>query len=307
MHKGADSIEKYLLRLKTARDQLVAVGEHITYDDVVITALNGLPQDYDMIRIVLLARDSTIGLKDLRAQLLNAERQAEIRMLALSHSMNTMMATRASSQHTFGGYNSGGAKHFSQGSSSTQGSSSRPHNGYNGSQFRSSPQSDRFKSLGYHGSRFYSDKHGSNSSGFKQQWGPSSGSKPHVILECQLCSKRGHATANCFYHNTTDSNSSPVIQCQICGKKGHGALDCYHRANFAFQGQPLPASLQAMTAYAQGFESQDNWIADTGATHHMTPNLSVLETAPPYDQDDKIIVGNGEGQGNKGSSSQRKE
>ncbi|KAL6280065.1 hypothetical protein ACE6H2_016946 [Prunus campanulata] len=51
-----------------------------------------------MIRIVLLARDSTIGLKDLRAQLLNAERQAEIHMHALSHSMNAMMATPASSQ-----------------------------------------------------------------------------------------------------------------------------------------------------------------------------------------------------------------
>ncbi|KAI5312540.1 hypothetical protein L3X38_041713 [Prunus dulcis] len=35
-------------------------------------------------------------------------------------------------------------------------------------------------------------------------------------------------------------------------------------------------------------------IYDTGATHHMTPNLSVLETATPYDQDDKTIVGNGE-------------
>ncbi|CAL2270480.1 unnamed protein product [Prunus armeniaca] len=211
MHKGVDSIEKYLLRIKTTRDQLVAVGERIIDDDVVITALNGLPEDYDMIRTVLLARDSTIGLKDLRAQLLNAERQAEIHMHALSHSMNAMMAMCASSQPTSSGYNSGGAKHFSQGSSSTQGSSSRPYNGYNGSQFRSSPQSDRFRSSGYHGSRFYFDKHGSNSSGFKQQWGPSSGSKPHVIPECQICSKRGHTAANCFYRNTADSNSPPII------------------------------------------------------------------------------------------------
>ncbi|CAL2276557.1 unnamed protein product [Prunus armeniaca] len=110
------------------------------------------------------------------------------------------MATRASSWP-----NSGGAKHFSQGSSSTQGSNSRP----------------------------YNDKPGFNSSGFKQQWSTYSGSKPHVIPECQ--------------------------------------------------------------------------INNTGATHHMTPYLSVLETATPYDQDDKIIVGNGEGQGNKGSSSQGKE
>ncbi|KAI5328682.1 hypothetical protein L3X38_028079 [Prunus dulcis] len=71
MHKGADSIEKYLLRIKTACDQLVAVGERITDDDVVITTLN--------------------------------ERQAEIRMDALSHSMNAMMATHASSQPTSGG------------------------------------------------------------------------------------------------------------------------------------------------------------------------------------------------------------
>ncbi|XP_021818566.1 uncharacterized protein LOC110760573 [Prunus avium] len=233
--QSADSIEKYLLWIKTTRDQLIAAGERITDDDVVITALNGLPQDYDMIRIVLFARDSTIGLTDLRAQLLNAERQVEIRMHALSHSMSAMMATLASSQPNSGGYNLGGAKLFSQGSSSTQGSSSRPYNGYNGPQFRSSPQSGRFKSPRYHGSRFYYDKPSSNSSRFKQPWSTSSGSKPHVIPECQICSKRGHTAANCFYRNTDDSDSSPVIQCQICGKKGHGALDCYHRANFAFQ------------------------------------------------------------------------
>ncbi|CAL2276556.1 unnamed protein product [Prunus armeniaca] len=48
IHKGADSIEKYLLWIKIARDQLFAVGERITDDDMVI-----------------IARDSTIGLKDL--------------------------------------------------------------------------------------------------------------------------------------------------------------------------------------------------------------------------------------------------
>ncbi|VVA37950.1 PREDICTED: LOC109947889 [Prunus dulcis] len=55
---------------------------------------------------------------------------------------------------------------------------------------------------------------------------PSSGSKSHVIPECQICNKRGHTASTC-YHRIPESGSSvpSIIECQICGKKGHSALD----------------------------------------------------------------------------------
>lgn len=79
--KGGDSIERFLLRLKHIRDQLHSAGVKISDDDFVIATLNGLPQEYDIIKNVLIARDTSISLKDFRAQLLVAEQTAEARVV----------------------------------------------------------------------------------------------------------------------------------------------------------------------------------------------------------------------------------
>ncbi|CAL8994240.1 unnamed protein product, partial [Prunus brigantina] len=75
--KGVDTIERYLLILKHIRDQLAYVAIKISDDDFMIAALNGLPSEYDMIKTILIAHDSSISLKDFRAQLLVAEQTAE--------------------------------------------------------------------------------------------------------------------------------------------------------------------------------------------------------------------------------------
>ncbi|BBH06313.1 hypothetical protein Prudu_017933 [Prunus dulcis] len=77
--------------------------------------------------------------------------------------------------------------------------------------------------------------------------------------------------------------------------KGHIALNCYHRANFAYQGAPPPHSIQAMAAN-MSYTPNDLWIADSGASHHMTPNVHQLQASAPYSSEDKITIGNGEGQ-----------
>ncbi|CAN6704071.1 unnamed protein product [Malus baccata var. baccata] len=51
----------------------------------------------------------------------------------------------------------------------------------------------------------------------------------------------------------------------------------------------------------------ESWIVDTGASHHMSPDVTVLTRAAPYEGTEKIVVGNGEGQGNRGDSTSRKE
>lgn len=48
------------------RDQLALAGVSISDDDLMILVLNGLPFDYDMIRTVLVARETPISLKDFR-------------------------------------------------------------------------------------------------------------------------------------------------------------------------------------------------------------------------------------------------
>ncbi|KAL6191895.1 hypothetical protein ACLB2K_038284 [Fragaria x ananassa] len=89
--KGADSIEKYLLRIKHAKDQLSSVGVTMIDEDIVVVTLNGLPEEYPMIKIVIRQRDNSIFFKDLRAQLLAAERDIESQ-LSLSGSMIAMSA-----------------------------------------------------------------------------------------------------------------------------------------------------------------------------------------------------------------------
>ncbi|CAL9013531.1 unnamed protein product [Prunus brigantina] len=92
--KGSDSIEKFLLRLKHIRDYLAIAGAGVSLsdDDMMIAALNGLPSKYDMIRTVLVARDTSLSFKDFRNQLLAAEQAAEARVLSSHAPMVGMLS-----------------------------------------------------------------------------------------------------------------------------------------------------------------------------------------------------------------------
>ncbi|BBG99972.1 hypothetical protein Prudu_009845 [Prunus dulcis] len=73
------------------------------------------------------------------------------------------------------------------------------------------------------------------------------------------------------------------VQCQICWKYGHTAIQCYHRGNFSYQGKPPSSNLTAMHANCSPSSSAEQfWVADTGATAHMTSDLSQLSLATPF-------------------------
>ncbi|CAN6715704.1 unnamed protein product [Malus baccata var. baccata] len=159
-----------------------------------------------------------------------------------------------------------------------------------------------------------------NSKSYSGSYGNMNGNSYDGNGKCQICSRRGHTAPNCYYRADNNNTQTPggFIVCQICGKRGHIALECYHRNNFSYQGAPLSSSLTAMTAQrhigqqnasasstAHDFSAADTWIVDTGATHHMTANMTAMNQATPYTGNEKIVVGNG--QGHKGDFIPRKE
>lgn len=62
--KGADSVEKYMLKLKALKDQLVAVGEVVFKIDLIVVALACLSAEFNMIQIVIVTRETPISLKE---------------------------------------------------------------------------------------------------------------------------------------------------------------------------------------------------------------------------------------------------
>lgn len=123
-------------------------------------------------------------------------------------------------------------------------------------------------------------------------WNNNNGQKSIVIPECQICSKRGHTTPNCYYRNEQQLTSlGLILECQICGKKCQIALNCYHSCNCAFLGSNPHASLIAMTAqFANEFNPNQAWIMDIGATHYVTGDMNSLNMLTPFEGSGECLL-----------------
>lgn len=106
------------------------------------------------------------------------------------------------------------------------------------------------------------------------------------------------------------NNSRPA--CQICGLNNHIASTCRRRFDSTFQprSQNFNRSNMDFSGTAQGHLSvlpppsmpdsqisshSQYWYPDTGATHHVTPDLASLSLSTPYRGTNKLVVGNGTG------------
>lgn len=97
-------------------------------------------------------------------------------------------------------------------------------------------------------------------------------------------------------------------QCQVCHIFGHTADKCYHRFDASYIGNAT--SPQNQRGYNDGsgnynqatamFAAQDNatefnWYPDSGASNHVTNELSNLNLAADYHGQNKLQIGNGSG------------
>ncbi|RVW87716.1 Retrovirus-related Pol polyprotein from transposon TNT 1-94 [Vitis vinifera] len=107
-------------------------------------------------------------------------------------------------------------------------------------------------------------------------------------------------------------NNKP--QCQLCGRIGHVVMQCYYRFDQSFigplqlqgnrpQGNMAHLHQQLSENFFPGTSSvkpttteiiqDNNWYPDSGATHHLTPNLNNLLTKSQFPSSDEVFVGNG--------------
>lgn len=106
-----------------------------------------------------------------------------------------------------------------------------------------------------------------------------------------------------YYNNT----SRP--QCQLCGKTGHMAWQCFHRFNQQFispfsQGAPrqqhpsnnfnFQSNPTAMMATSSSvFDA--SWYPDSGASNHITPDLSNITNRAAYNGTEQVYLADGTG------------
>ncbi|CAL8165948.1 unnamed protein product [Prunus armeniaca] len=77
--------------------------------------------------------------------------------------------------------------------------------------------------------------------------------------------------------------------CQLCDQQGHSAKRCPHA-------QVLPSSDPTMNV-ATALHTATNWLIDSGASHHVTPNFANLSLHTNYEGLDSVVIGNGSSMG----------
>ncbi|KAK9936950.1 hypothetical protein M0R45_013769 [Rubus argutus] len=225
MQKGNDSIDKYMQRIKTVRDQLSVAGVHIPDDDIVTLILNGLPVHYATIKIVISARKTPTSLNELHTMLLDVESDITQESSSLTSSApitatlhaNTEKDTRIE------------AGHHHCGSSGTHLSTPVAH------------QARYLNSIFGAYKHFNQRGRGVDGSGLSNRFSNSS-------EVCQICNNKGHTAQLCSQRSSPRQiiASGSMMQCQICMKTGHSAAECLHRHNYNFR--PTSAAAHALAA-----------------------------------------------------------
>ncbi|KAD4586359.1 hypothetical protein E3N88_23960 [Mikania micrantha] len=95
--------------------------------------------------------------------------------------------------------------------------------------------------------------------------------------------------------------SKPYLgKCQWCFTKGHSLTTCYHfkkaHPHISLPTYPKPNQNSKPLAHFASSPltgSDQPWLYDSGASHHVTNDLSSLSLHAPYDGTDDLIIGDG--------------
>lgn len=103
--------------------------------------------------------------------------------------------------------------------------------------------------------------------------------------KCQWCRQTGHFVSQCpiflqQFPNATPPNSGPTTTAP--------------QPKYGYKSAPLLHKPKAYTVRASLPHSED-WLLDSGASHHVTNDLENLSVHAPYGGSDELIIGDGSG------------
>lgn len=87
--------------------------------------------------------------------------------------------------------------------------------------------------------------------------------------------------------------------CRYCKKPGHWARDCFKLQNKKKREQnptrvpPTDDLVSFMANTSDAILDRSTWVADSGCSHHMSPNKFWFATYAPFPQNKEIQLGNG--------------
>ncbi|KAM2627715.1 hypothetical protein TB2_001133 [Malus domestica] len=109
---------------------------------------------------------------------------------------------------------------------------------------------------------------------------------------CQICGKFGHLAPTCRFGNIDGTVSE---ECQICGKKNHGAKYCHFRNSTMSFSSPATLHVKSTQSSEPSAPPQQFWLTDSGASSHMTADMSNMSLASPYPTNETIQTASGAG------------
>ncbi|KAM2632205.1 hypothetical protein EV1_022967 [Malus domestica] len=258
IQKGSQFMFDYLQQVKEIFDSLSAAGAPISDRDLIAATLAGLPDEFESFIDSLMLRLSSTSLDELHGLLLTKE---------LSMSRRKKLSSTTEPFHAFSVQSQAPLLPTpSTLAFAAQNHPSQP----NSSRFYLNRGRNTNRGSQFNNNRFHSNR----------------GSRGN---------SRGNSSHRGQYQGSRGSSfSSYSIGCQICGSTSHEALDCFDRMNPELSGRIPSAKLAAMCAHYSS-KPLPSWLIDSGATSHITNDITTINSPTPYTGEDKVYIGDGKG------------